>query len=476
MYRSILILVTSVLMTGCAAFAPAERPDAPLEIPARFTLYGQGEAATGRWWEAFNSPELNLLVETALAGNFDIRTARARLEQANAIAHQVGAVLLPSVDAETTAGVTRSHSKATSHGSGVISDEQSYYAGLAASYEVDLWGRLGADRQAELLTAQAAGEDLASATMTVVASVVETWIGLLAIDRQIALLEDQIKTNETLLNLEKLRFANGKAQALDVSQQREALAAAKAQMPLLEIQTQELRSSLAILLGKAGADLPITVSSGLPELIALPDAGVPADLLAARPDVRAAGLRLKAADWLVAAARADRLPAITLSAAAAFSSGSLDLLFNNWFLNLAGSITGPLFDAGSRSAEVARTRAVAQEYLGDYAQTVAEAVREVEDVLVTEQRQATYIALLQDQLDASRMSMKDARLQYLNGQSDYLSYLTAWSSVQSLQRQLVDEQATRIKYRVTLYRALGGSWSQEITTPDSAPKIDDHPI
>ncbi|MGD9222949.1 MAG: hypothetical protein PVH22_06875, partial [Desulfobacteraceae bacterium] len=76
MYRSILILVTSVLMTGCAAFAPAERPDAPLEIPARFTLYGQGEAATGRWWEAFNSPELNLLVETALAGNFDIRTAR----------------------------------------------------------------------------------------------------------------------------------------------------------------------------------------------------------------------------------------------------------------------------------------------------------------------------------------------------------------------------------------------------------------
>jgi NodT family efflux transporter outer membrane factor (OMF) lipoprotein len=462
-------------MGGCAAFTPAERPDAPLEMPAQYTLYGQGEAMAGRWWEAFNSPELNLLVETALAGNFDIQTAQARLEQANALAHQAGAQLLPSVEAEASGALTRSQSQATSHGSRVISDEESYSAGLAAAYEVDLWGRLAADRQAELLTARAAGEDVAAATMTVVAGVVDTWVDLLATHRQIALLADQIQTNETLLNLEKLRFANGKAQALDVSQQREALAAAKAQMPLLEIEAQQLRSSLAILLGKAGTDLPMTESARLPELIALPDTGVPADLLAARPDVRAAGLRLKAADWSVAAARADRLPAITLSAAAAFSSGSLDLLFNNWLLNLAGSITGPLFDAGSRSAEVARTRAVAEEYLSAYAQTVATAVREVEDALVTEQHQATYIALLQDQLDASRTSLQDARLQYLNGQSDYLSYLTAWSSVQSLQRQLVGEQAARIKYRVTLHRALGGSWIEGLAAQRSAAKIADTP-
>jgi outer membrane protein TolC len=263
---------------------------------------------------------------------------------------------------------------------------------------------------------------------------------------------------------------------LDVSQQREALAEAKAQMPLLEIQVLQLRSSLAILLGKAGTDLPLAESARLPDLIALPDAGVPADLLAARPDVRAAGLRLKAADWSVAAARADRLPAITLSAAAAFSSGSLDLLFDNWLLKLAGSITGPLFDAGYRSAEVNRTRAVAEEYLSAYAQTVATAVREVEDVLVTEQHQATYIALLQDQLDAARMTLQDARLQYINGQSDYLSYLTAWSSVQSLQRQLVGEQAARIKYRVTLYRALGGSWIEDLASRRSADKMADTPL
>ena len=132
----------------------------------------------------------------------------------------------------------------------------------------------------------------------------------------------------------------------------------------------------------------------LPELIPLPATGLPADLLAARPDVRAAGLRLKEADWQVSAARADRLPAVTLSAAAEFSSDALNLLFSNWVATLAASLAGPLFDGGYRSAEVDRTRAVAEEYLTAYARTVAEAIREVEDSLVTETRQNEYIALL----------------------------------------------------------------------------------
>lgn len=460
MYRWISIVLMVALTSGCAAFTPVERPDAPLEIPLQYSLYGAETPGPDNWWKSFDSAELNRLVETALGANYDIQIAAAQLRQADAVARQAGAGLWPAVDAEAGAGVTRQQSKTAAGAPAANAESQTWTAGLAASYEVDLWGRLRAGRTAEILNAQASEADLATARMTVAASVVETWVDLLSVRKQERILEKQIHTNQTLLELEKLRFANGQATALDVSQQREALAAAKAQMPSLRISEQQLLSSLAILLGKATQPDLEGESADLPTLLPLPSVGIPADLLAARPDVRAAGLRLKSADWSVAAARADRLPNITLSASAAFSSGSLDLLFDNWLLNLAGSVTGPVFDAGSRKAEVERARAEADEYLATYAQTVASAVHEVEDNLVSEKQQGLYIALLGEQLDAARTTLKDARLQYINGQGDYLSYLTAWSSVQDLERQLIAEQANQIKYRVALYRALGGAWTE----------------
>ena len=458
MQKWISIIVMLILISACASFTPTIRPDSPLEIPLQYSMYAEGKSGSDHWWEAFDSRELNRLVETALSGNFDIKTAWARLQQADALARQAGARLMPTVDFDVSGDISRYQTKTSPHTDGVISEEKSLYAGLAASYEVDFWGRLRAKRQSEILNFQAAREDLESAAMTVTASVVETWVNILATCKQIAILKDQIRTNQTLLDLEKFHFVNGKSQALDVSQQREALAAAKAQLPGLQLAERQYRSSLGVLLGRAiAADLE-TQQASMPELIPLPATGLPADLLAARPDVRAAGLRLQSADWAISAARADRLPNITLSTQAAFSSGSLNLLFDNWITVLAGSITGPLFDAGSRKAEVDRTRAVAEEYLAAYAQTVAEAIREVEDNLAAEVRQQEYISLLQDQLNAARVTLKDARLQYLNGKSDYLSYLTALNGVQSLEQQMVVETATQIKYRVTLYRVLGGNW------------------
>lgn len=427
-------------------------------MPAQYTMYSAGEPLADRWWEAFGSSQLNGLVEAALADNFDIKTAWARIRQAEAIARQAGAKQMPAVEFEVAGTTTRSQVKPSSQTDSVRSEERSWDAGLSASYEADLWGRLQAQQQAEILDFHAAREDLAAAGMTVAASVVETWVDILTTQHKIDILEKQIKINQTQLDLQKLRFVNGKASALDVSQQREALSAAKAQLPLLQVNERQLHNQLGVLLGRTTIeDLEQGV---MPDITPLPATGVPADLLAARPDIRAAGLRLQSADWAVSAARADRLPNFTISARAAFSSGHLDLLFDNWIMSLAGSVAGPLFDAGQRSAEVDRTRAAAEEALADYARTVAEAIREVEDNLVAELRQQEYIALLGDQLDATRTTLKDARLQYMNGQSDYLAYLTAWNSMQSLERQMADETAARIKYRVALYRALGKHWTE----------------
>ena len=326
-----------------------------------------------------------------------------------------------------------------------------------------------ARQTAATLNTRAAREDLDSAAVTIAATVVETWIDILTTRRQAAILNQQIQLNTTLLDLQRLRFANGMAKALDVSQQRQALASVKADRPLLQRREQQLINQLALQLGRVAPGELVIAQDCLPVLIPLPPAGLPADLLATRPDIRAAGLRLNAADWQISVARADRLPAINLSGQAAFSSGSLNLLFTNWVAGLAAGISGPLFDGSRQAAEVDRTRAVAQERLAAYAAAVAGAVREVEDSLTNEAHQHEYLNLLKDQLKAARLTLKDARLQYRNGQSDYLSYLTARTSVQNLERQLVGEEANLIKYRVTLYRVLGGNWTDRLLPDNSLP-------
>lgn len=467
MLRLTSVIVLFMIMGGCIAFPPETRLDAPLEMPRQYSLYTEGEPGPDRWWRAFDSRELNSLVQEALSNNFDIQTAWAKLRQADSIARQAGALLMPTVNYDAGAEQKRRQTQLSGNGDKSTREEQSWRMGLAASYELDLWGRLHSQRQAEVFNLQAAREDLDAAAVTVSAKVVETWVDILAVRRKITILNEQIQMNVTLLDLQKLRFSNGVANALDVSQQRETLAAAKAELPLLQLSERRFFNSLLLLTGKAAAGKLELKQNTLPDLIPLPPAGLPADLLASRPDVRAAGLRLRSADWEISAARADRLPAMTLSAQAAFSSAGRDLLFDNWVTGLAAAITGPLFDAGKRKAEVERTRAVAEQFLAGYAKTVAEAVKEVEDSLVTEARQREYIDLLKNRLDAARLTLKNAAIEYRNGQSDYLSYLIAWISVQNLERQLVGEQAILIKNRVALYRTLGGDWTQRLVSSDS---------
>ena len=444
---------------ACAPFTPPARSGPPLPLPGAYSLYPESDPAPGPWWEHFESDELNRLVDLALSGNFDIRTAWARLTQARAEAKKAGAALYPSLDASAGASRRRAALR-DGNGSGArITDVEEYSLGLAAGYEIDLWGRIRAGRNAQAEEFFAAGEDLDAAAVTVTAEIVTTWVELVGVRSERALLLEQIELNRNLLSLQRARFENGLATALDVSQQMENLAAVRAQLPLLDRRAQLTENALVLLVGRADpGDIQVTQQE-LPELIPLPAAGLPADLLAARPDVRAAGRRLQAADWRIAVSRADRLPALNLSAGASLSSAGLDTLFSNWVTTLAASLTGPVFDAGRRLAEVERVRAVAEQRLAAYASTVARAVKEVEDGLAGEYRQRQYIDRLNEQLDAAVLAMRQARIRYLNGESDYLNYLTGIQNVQRLQRQIVGQKAELLKLRVGLHRALGGDWT-----------------
>ncbi|QGY39564.1 efflux transporter outer membrane subunit [Pseudodesulfovibrio cashew] len=455
------LLCLLLLVSACSPFKPSPRQEPVAPLPQAFSLYSEQEPDTGRWWEAFGNEELNGLVEEALAANTDILVAWARLRQAGATATQSAADKYPTLDA------TGDYSHTSTHDNGGPkrnTTAEEHAVGLSAGYEVDLWGRIRAASASDDYEFMATREDVRTTAMTVASEVVSRWLEIQAERRKKRILAEQIKANQTYLELIELRFRNSISTALDVYQQRQNLAGVQAKLPPVESNEQTLLHELALLMGKPAGSVTVS-DADLPELSSLPGLGLPADLLAHRPDVRAAGLRLSSADWSVAAARADRLPSLNLAGTAEYSGTQLATLFNNWALGLAASIVGPIFDGGYRKAEVEKARGVVDERIADYRNTVYTAFKEVEDALVQEKWQKKYITALGTQHDAARTSLSEAVSRYTQGLDDYLPVLSALLSVQDLELTMADEQTNLLLYRVALHRALGGDWTDGLQPP-----------
>jgi NodT family efflux transporter outer membrane factor (OMF) lipoprotein len=453
-----LLLLSVLLLVSCSPFEPVAIPDAAGEIPETYTLYtGLGDTSTP-WWTTLDAPELDRLIQEAISGNFSMNVAWARLRQAGSIAIQVGAARYPDLTANGTAEIFRNKTESTA---GVSVEEQNYAIGLVSSYEVDLWGRIRSQREAALLDVDASRADVYTAMVTVAAEVADRWVRIIAQRLQLQLLEKQLANNQTFLELIELRFRKAMVSALDVYQQRQTVESVRARIPLADAELQLLTHELAVLLGRLPrSDLDLSQLE-MPEIGQLPPVGLPADLLASRPDVQAAGMRLTSAQWQVAAARANRLPALRLTARAEYGRGELDLLLDTWFLSLAANLTAPIFDGGRRAAEVDRTRANVDESLWIYRQAVVSAIKEVEDAMVSETRQREHIQGLEAVKAASSRGLEEAIGRYRSGLSDYLPVLTQLLAVQDLERNLINQRALLIRYRVGLYRALGGGWTSE---------------
>ena len=463
-----------IMNSGCTAITPETRSAQPVVLPDTYSASSadtpsaksdsiQGANGNGTskalpdppdlsspWWEAFHNDELNRLIEEALSRNFDIKAAWARLNQARAAAVKVNAGQRPSLDLDSDYTYQKNYDR--------DEDESSESArlglGLAAGYEVDLWGRLASKSEAARLTALASRADIETLAITIAATIAEGWIDLLAVRDEMAVLHEQLETNRSLVALVEFRFTKSMASALDVAQQRETLAATEAEMPLLKAKERRLLNTLAVLTGKPPGSLTISPAA-LPIPIPLPEDGIPADLLDSRPDIQAAALRLKSAEWEVAVAKADRLPALRLSVRSAIDTVSSGTLFSSWLNTLMAGLTGPIFDGGSGVADVARARAVAEERIAAYGDTVLTALHEVEEMLINETYQQKYLADLNAQLNVTREALVKARVRFLKGQSDYFPFVSELLTTQRLERAMVKERANWIKYRIGLYRALG---------------------
>jgi NodT family efflux transporter outer membrane factor (OMF) lipoprotein len=471
--RWILLVVFGLLLAvlvACSPFKPQPRTSLDKDLPGTFSLYTGETEPTQLWWESFKDPELNRLIDTGLSENFSLKEAWARLNQARALAVQAGADRFPDLTGTGDALVGRER-----FGDSSSRSIENYSLGLFSSYELDLWGRVRSQYKAALLRAVASREDLHTAAITLAAEVANRWIQIISQRMQKNLLEAQLKTNETLLELVELRFRKAIVSAVDVYQQKQIVENVRAEIPLVEEEEQLLLHELAVLLGKPPrTDLDITRTE-LPDPTPLPPTGLPADLLAFRPDVRAAGLRLKAADWQIAAARADRLPTLSLTGRARIGEGDLNVLFENWLLSLAANLTAPILDGGRRAAEVDRTRAVADEDLAAYRDTVLTAIKEVEDALISETKQQEHIDGLEQVIAAASRALEEAGVRYLNGLTDYLPVLTQLLTVQGLERDLIRRKAGLFNARVQLYRALGGTWTEDLIVPRMTADVSQQP-
>lgn len=460
MRHKIFIAVISTFLLFCnAGCVDLRDPDVnpqPEGMPQKFSLYSEQAPPVEPWWQQFASEELTGLIDAGIQNNPSIEETWARLNQARATAAKAGAPLLP----EVTGRVGAAHSRMEGKESAAIKND-SFDAGAFASYELDLWGRVRAGKESAALTASASSEDVSTAVISLSSQIGQAWIGLLAARQKEVRLEEQLVLNKKLLSLIETRFTTARASALDVYQQSQTVAAIEGGLITTRSQQQILLHQLALLTGRyAGAPLNLEQRE-FPNFEPVPAVGLPADLLARRPDVRAVGLRLQAAQWQVATARANRLPRLNLSGSFSYESSILDALFDTWLLNLAGSLAGPVFDGGERRAEVERTRAVVEERLAAYKKTVLTAIGEVEDALSREKEYRRSKENIELQLTLTEKAYREATWRYLNGLNDFLPVLREQINMITLQLDHIQAGADLLGARIELYRALGGSWAAE---------------
>jgi len=468
-----------LLAAGCATTPLNELARPRFEMPARFAQTGSADMRTD-WWQAFDDPELDHLVNRALAHNFTLASAYARVEQARATLGSARADLFPSVDASFEQSATRrangdsdfanttgNNGFSIDQDNGNWSDTRTFQ--FSAAYELDLWGRLRNARDAAAFEASASAADLQAAAITLASDIASNWYQLQELEARIALLRSQIQTNRDVLDLTTYAFTHGQAQAADVLRQRQAVESVRGQFEQTQASAAVVENALATLVGVPANDFNAPEGE-LVDLPAIPNTGVPADVLMRRPDVRQQFYALVAADRRVAVAVADRYPQLSLSASLSTTTDSA-ALFSNWITQLAANITQPIFDAGSRAAEVDRTEAVVAEAVADYQQTLLEALQETEDALTNEYRQQRYLERLDEQLRLSRETVDNLRLRYLRGATDYLDVLDALLTRQDLQVEYLTARRQLLDYRINLYRALAGDIESGPRTDINAPAV-----
>jgi NodT family efflux transporter outer membrane factor (OMF) lipoprotein len=450
---------------GCTVGPKYQRPSVPTP-PAYKTDGPWREAAPkdaipkGAWWEVFHEDELNRYEQQLLSANQSLVAARDRLNEARSLARVASAGLFPTLNADPQASRSRASGNrplALTRNAPVT--ENLFSIPFALNYEVDLFGRFRKNLEASNASLQGTAADLQNVQLVLTAELAADYFMVRELDSEIQVVQESIDIEQKGLVLVNQRHEGGVASGLDLAEQQTLLDSTVTQLYLLQQQRAQNEHAIAVLVGQPAStfSVPVAPLKTIPPAIPL---GMPSDLLERRPDVATAERTMAQQNALVGVARTSFYPQLTISGGGGFESTSLSALVNapSAFWSLGADLLQPIVNGGKNRATLAAQKAVYDESVANYRESVLAAFQQVEDGLsnlnTLSQAEQTQAAAVKD----ARRALDIANDRYIGGLTTFLDVITSQTVLlnnERLSTQLVGQQMVASVY---LVKALGGGW------------------
>ncbi len=467
-------LSLAALLAGCSVgpdYVPPNVPSTPTYKEAMGNwkkAEPQDTISRGNWYTIFHDPKLNELEAQAQTQNQNLRAAVARVSESRAVAREAEASFFPYITFDASGarqstspnnGLTATESQVNGLPANRYTYNEATVVPFDLSYEVDIWGRVRREFEANANQAQATLADFENVLLMLKSDLATNYFALRSLDSEIDVQRRTIKAYQDALNLTNSRFQGGISTELDVEQAKATLASAQAQLAAFQQNRAQFEHAIAVLVGLPPGSFSIAFN---PLDIAPPSIppGLPSDLLERRPDVAAAERRVAAQNAEIGVAIAAYFPVVRLTGSTGLDSGDLGLLFN-WesrIWSIGPSIQFPIFEGGQIAANVKQQRAAYEENVANYRQAVLVAFQDVEDSLssirfLAQQDEAENRAYQSYQ---KALDLTNAR--YTSGLVSYFDVIQAQNLALAAEQQTVQLAGNRIAATVRLIRALGGGW------------------
>ena len=457
------LIVLLVSVTACTVGPDYKRPESTVPDVWRARAVkgiGEGQASVQTWWETLDDPVLIDLLQRAETANLDLEVAVARIREARAQHRISKSDYYPEINAQGNASAQQLSENTFGELGGRTVER--YSLGVGLSWEIDVFGRIRRSAESATAAFEASIEDYRDVLVVLLAEVGLNYVDAITLQERIELAKGNVRAQRDSQQLTRDRFAAGLTSALDVAQAESNLANTEAGIPLLESQLNAALNRVAVLLGENPGSVhdELLGRTDIPRPAEEVVAGIPADVVRQRPDIRRAERDLAAQTARIGVATADLYPRFSLTGLLGLDSGDIGDLFDGdsvtW--NVGLPLIANLFDGGRRRGRVQVEEARTDQLFSIYKLTVLLALEEVEDALVDYAKEKIRRDSLARAVDASQRSVELVHTQYKTGLTNFQNVLDSERSLTDQQDQLAESEGRVIGNLITLYRALGGGW------------------
>ena len=485
-------LFISLILAGCSLGPDFHPPKNQLPAGWQGMSSSQASRPDGAdpavsWWKNFNDPQLDSLIQRAIAGNLSLQQAMLRIAGAREQVTQATSGLFPTLSGQASyarqqlglKGLLKSHGvydNLNDQAAGVVNNATGsvnfYQGGFDSQWELDLWGKVRRQREMAAAQQQAAIEQRNDALVSLEAEVARTYLQLRAAQAMTAVAEQQIAIARQTQQLTESQMQNGLAPATDLQSATAQVTALQADLPQYQSQITQAMNGLAVLQGQAPGtlDAELAPAKALPALPADIAVGVPATLARRRPDIREAEADLHAQTANIGVSITQLFPDISLTGQLGVRNTDASYLddWSSHFYSIGPGISLPIFEGGRLVSQVKLARANQANAALNYRNTVLNALREVENALVSYRADQQQLVALQSSADALQQAWSLASESYSKGLSSYINALDAQRQLAQTRLQLINVQAQTATDLVVLYKALGGGWqdNQQLSLPN----------